>query len=181
MIKGKLNADDVLKNFKDTLDLSKNFKPLMLLMLGKGFDTSAQNAWTLRGSVMNAFATKTNPINKTGWGALTKDYFNIKQKKFPGLPSLVRTRLLLDTLQSNPGTYSNKFGDSGAAVVVMTNTQLQYGTTVPYAGYLQGGTKYMLSRGYMGLNSANRTLFRTLISRYVKQTMMGQKPDGKAE
>lgn len=166
----KVQADQIVANMQKTLDLTKNLRPLMTVMLGTKYDNSGKNIWTLRGTTFNAFQTKTGSINHAAWAPLTAKYFAQKQKKFQGAPSLVRTGGLLKSLQEGNGTEG--------AVANMSNNELQYGTTKGYAGYLHGGTKRMTARQFMPLDLTGQKLFKSLITKYIAQTMKGQSVKG---
>lgn len=71
------------------------------------------------------------------WPPLSAAYADWKQKHWPGLPILVLSGALRDSL-----TQQN---DSNA-VADMTPTQLSMGTRVTYARFHQTGTKYMPAR-----------------------------------
>lgn len=168
MIKASFSAEQVKKNIKDTLDLTKNFRPLMLQLLGKPYSLSEENKWTLRGHTLTSFTRKQSSLGEASWPPLTAEYFKRKQMKYPGMPTGVRTRRLIDSTQREPGT--------DGAVVVMTARQLIYGTTVPYATYFNSGTKYLHARRFMGLDPKTTKLYKSIIAKYVKETTEGRKP-----
>lgn len=167
-VKMKINADAVIANIEKSMDLARDARPLLRSFLGRPYDS---RRWTLRGSVAFAFASKRDPQFNIPWAMLSQDYMKRKQMRFPGMPTLVRTRRLLDSTQNGAG---------GDAVVVLLQRKLIYGTSVPYADHHQRGTGRMPSRSFLGMSKEMVKLYTGLIAKYFAQTMnTGQPPEVK--
>ncbi len=165
MIKFKLDANDVIRNIDRCLDLTKNFAPVLRVILGEYQDKSGM---TMRGGVARSFANKVSPDGQT-WASLSPGYQAKKAIKFPGMPTLVASGRLFNSL-------TRKFeGETDDGVAVLTNTKLTYGTKLPYAKYHMLGTKHMVARPFMGASRKQQESWKILVGRYITATVTGDK------
>lgn len=157
-----VRADSVIKNFKKTIDLTKNFAPLWEIIRGKEGDSGVD---TIRGGIANSFHNKVSPYGRA-WASLTENYMKRKQKKYPGQTTLVASGSLFNSLTRRTGFTVD---------IPISGTRFVYGTIIPYAGYLQSGTKKMISRAFLGFRNDQKKAINALIGAYVAQTMLGVK------
>lgn len=159
----KMNADVVVNNIKRMMDITDNFVPFFIEVVGKQNDS---RRWTLRGSVAKSFGSKSSPYDLGGkWKPLSKDYMTEKAKKYPGMPLLVASGSLFNSL-----VRSNSF-----SVVVMDKKVLHYGTTSPYAKYHMTGTSKMPARAFIGYNEKQVKSIKALLKSYVRAGFESQK------
>jgi phage gpG-like protein len=152
----KMNANQLIKKIDRMIDLKHNWRPLFDVILG---DVNSAIDWTLRGAILRRFTSETSPKGSP-WKDLNPVYAKRKAIKWPGSTKLIASGDLFESLVST----------SAKSVVQMSETKLTYGTIVPYAGYLQFGTKFMPARPMMGLSSIQKSKYKKLISQYVSQT-----------
>lgn len=152
----KSNADQLVKKFEETVDLVKDFRPVLLQIMGKDGD---RRSWTLIGDIHRQFITQGRAWGP-GWKDLTPTYAKYKAKKFAGKSILIRTGTLFNSLV---------FGGPGA-VRVLSNKKLVFGTSVPYAIYHNSSkarTK-MPYRPFMRFGKAQSLAAKKLIAQYIK-------------
>lgn len=93
------------------------------------------------------------------WKALSAAYAKRKIKKWGSTPILQASGRLVKSLT----------GNSSDSVVEKTADELTIGTTVPYAGYHQRGTKTMPSRPPVDLSEQHTDRLGKVITRKMKQ------------
>lgn len=157
----KVDAKTVTTAFQSWLDLNDTFVPFFIEALGKQEDN---RPWTLRGSVAKSFSTKSNPQGGP-WRPLSEMYIVQKQKYYPGMPTLVASGTLFNSLVRT----------NGFSVVAMDKKKLVYGTMVKYAKLLQGGTKKMPSRAFLGFSDESRDTLKKLLAAYMKAGKDGKR------
>lgn len=156
----EVKADPLLKNLASWIDLTENFVPFFVEVLGQQED---KRDWTLRGSALRRFSTKTNSSGYA-WQPLTEKYQIEKAKKYPGMPLLVRTGDLFNSLIRN-----NSF-----SVVIMDKKKLSFGTLVPYAPHVNW------KRSFMGYSEEQKLKIKTLLIQYMKESFKGKREAEKA-
>ncbi len=163
MITVKIDANSVIKGINNALDMTQNYASYFIEIIGKQNDT---REWTLRGSILKAFSTKKSPADGgEKWKPLSKKYQEIKAEKYPGMPTLVATGTLFNSLvRANSNS-----------VTIMTDKKLSYGTNLPYAKYLQMGTAKMPSRPFIGFNKKQTKALNVLLREYIKAAFQGKK------
>lgn len=161
----KVDATDVIKKIEKALDLTANFKPLFLQIIGKPNDS---NPFTIRGSALKAFITKTNPDNNFPWAPLSYDYMVRKQKKYSGKPTLVASGDLFDSVVTR--------GD----VQIINDRNFAYGTAVSYAKYHQSNAPRtsLPRRAFLGWRKGQKQAVQRLVSAYVRQAFGAEMPEG---
>jgi len=165
MIGFKFDADAVIRNIDRSLDLTKNFAPVLRVILGKYEDKSGM---TMRGGVARNFFNKMSPDGQK-WASLSPGYAAKKNKKFPGMPTLIASGKLFNSL-------TRKFeGETDDGVAVLTTSKLTYGTKLPYAKYHMLGTKHMVARPFLGASQKQQQAWKTLVTQYIVATTTGNK------
>lgn len=158
----KVNAKTVINNIQKTLDLTQNFQPLFLEIVGKANDN---RDWTLRGGILKSFISKMSPVGEP-WTDLKPTYQTWKSKKYSGQPMLVRTGDMINSL----------IGSNQYSVNIMTNSKLVYGTNLDYAAIHQAGGGKIPKRAFIGWRDDQKDKIKSLIASYISQSLKGQKP-----
>lgn len=161
MIKIKVNADKVIKNFQKAIDLSQDMRPILMNILG---EEQSRDENTIRGGILKSFSTKTSPDGKS-WAELSAKYFEQKQKKYPGKPTLKATGEMFDSL----------VGSTNKTVQILDSKRLVFGTIIPYAKFHQMGTDKMPERPFLGFRDEQRKEIARRIGLYLKETMEGKR------
>lgn len=161
----KVNAKHVIDAMNTWLDLNENFAPFFIEILGKQND---QRQWTLRGSALKSFSTKTSPFSEGGkvggWKPLNSKYQEQKAKKYAGMPMLVASGSLFNSVVRS----------NAHSVVIMSKKKLSFGTNLPYAKYLQMGTSKMPARSFLGFNKEQKESIEKLLVAYMQAAMKGK-------
>jgi len=102
------------------------------------------------------------------WQSLSDPYAAWKRRHFPGAGILVRT-----------GALKASLADAGASDAITRSqpTQLEVGTTVPYAKYLQGGTSRMPARPPLRVNEDFARAMGQAMRTYVQETWRRRRAD----
>ena len=162
----KVNAKAVIDGIQTMIDLNENFAPYFIEIIGKQAD---KRNWTLRGSALKSFSTKTTPFtegSKVGkWRSLSPNYQIQKAKKYPGMPTLV----------ANGNLFNSVVNSNGFSVVIMSKKKLSFGTNLPYAKYLQMGTAKMPARSFLGFNRKQKETLEKLLVSYMKAAMQSKR------
>ena len=157
-----VNTDKVIKNFKKAHDICEDFSALWVKIIGPAND---KKQWTLRGSVLNNYMNKSTPDGYK-WPSLTENYLKQKINKVGNKPMGVFSGRTFDS-------FMNKNTDS---VVFPFPKKLIYGTSVPYAYYLQFGSK---KRPMLSITKNQKKYWKTLVYQFAKASFQGAK-DAKA-
>ena len=167
----KIKSDKVIENFKKALDLSKNIKPLMLKILG---DEESNLPWTMRGSVIKSFKDQVSPgTGGLAWAPLSPKYAAKKAKKYPGMPTLVASGKLFNSLaRKGEGSVGPAFKD----------TTMVWGTSIYYAQYHQSiaNRTTLPRRAFLNITKEQKKAWNILLAQYIKDTMTGVDPEKKA-
>lgn len=91
-----------------------------------------------------------------GWAPLSPKYAAYKARYFPGMPILIRTGKLQQSLTSRPFGHEQIRAQSG-----------EYGTSVNYAKYHQHGTSKMPQRRPVNVPEATRKAMAKTMQRYL--------------
>jgi len=165
--KFEMQMDKVVANFKKSIDLTKNLKPLMQKILG---DEESNLPWTMRGSVIKSFKDQVSPDSKENWQPLSPAYAKRKAKEYPGMPTLVATGTLFNSLaRKNSGSVGPFYP---------SDTSMQWGTSVPYAKYHQSTSpRHTLNRrAFMAITKDQVKAWNVLLKQYAKDAMTGVDP-----
>lgn len=156
------NPEDVQETFMRTLNMVKNPKPFMQMIVGTKGD---KRSWTIRGSISKAFVEKKDPITGYNWAPLKASTLLSKERLYGSSKA---------TLIASGALFNSLMG-GGGNVFVMVGNKLIYGTTFSYGGYHMTGTKWMPPRPFMGISREQAQRFKTLWSQYIKQAWRGDK------
>lgn len=159
----KISADEVLHNFHAALEMIEDKRPLLKKILGKDED---KRSWTIKGSILKSFMTKTSPDGKS-WPNLNLEYAKRKTKKYGPKPTLVATGDLFNSLcRSNSYTVS-----------ILTKSKLTYGTTLPYAKYHVLGGDIIPQRNFIGFGKDQKNKIIKLTAKYYADLLRKGKAD----
>lgn len=151
MITAKFDVTGVVKRIEKLVSQSGNLGGVFDKIVGPPGDT---NQFTIRGGFAATFYGKGSNLG-TQWAPLNAKYFERKQKKYPGMTTLIASGNLFQSL-NNSNFYT---------VDVRTKTTLSYGTIVPYAIYHQsdGPRKSLPRRQFMGPTPEQIARWKVLI------------------
>ena len=96
-----------------------------------------------------------------GWAPLSPRYAALKAQRYPGRGILVRTGALRGSLTATGGRHIRK----------LTANSLRLGTSVPYAGFHQRGTRRMLQRKVVELSEEDRRRWTRFSQRFLVKRM----------
>ena len=158
MVKFSMDAEKLYKNLQRSITLSKDARPLLMLIRGKFGD---QNPLTLIGGIQTNFIKQGTDLYR--WPDLSEKYAKRKAKKYPGKSMLIASGDMFDSLVN---------GKDGA-VNILTKLRLEYGSTLPTVYWHMKGTPKMPKRPPMAVTRKQVTTWKTMIRDYFKETMEG--------
>lgn len=100
------------------------------------------------------------------WRPLSKAYARWKAARFPGKPILQRSGKLRDSLVR----------ESWGHVYEARERAMVWGTSVPYAGFHQSGTRHMPSRPIIRLTEGNQDDMTKVVHAFLLRTAKGLDP-----
>lgn len=159
------NPQDVQNTFMRTLNMVKNPKPFMLMIVGEKGD---KRPWTIRGAISKAFVEKRDPVSGYNWAPLQIATLRQKERLYgSSKATLIATGNLFNSLMGGTGN-----------VFVVQGKKLIYGTTFTYGAFHMTGTKHVPPRRFMGISKQQAQKIKTLFSQYIKQAWYGERSEG---
>ena len=118
-----------------------------------------------RKEVNAIFAKKQPRQSGLRWKELSPDYAKAKEKQIPGVPLLVRTGRLKESMISK-GAEGN--------ITLIGKTQAVFGSTVPYGIFHDEGTSKMPKRNFSEPSDRRLKIFKNNIEDHIIRTLEHQ-------
>jgi phage gpG-like protein len=133
-----------------TIEKLRSFKPLFK-KIGSDFRKTQNSLFAAEG------AFEGNPV----WAALSPQYAEQKEKKFPGRKILQATGKLRKSLTTLVGE---------GAINIITDDSIDIGTSIEYAGYHQSGTGKMPARPMFNITKLQEDRWINLIVQHIMKS-----------